>query len=560
MTRSVATPATAVSPGTVLRRQLCALWRREEGSLSIFTLVLFVLMVMMGGLAVDLMRYESTRTMLQNTLDRATLASASLSQTLDPEDLVRDYFDKAGMTSYLKRVTVTEGLNYRNVEADAEVSSDPYFLHMIGQEDFDALGHSMAEQRITNVEIALVLDVSGSMSGTKLTNLKTAAKEFVETVLSSDGEDRISIAIVPYNAEVNLGPVLRAKFNATNIHGVANVDCLEVPSSAYSTLSITREQPLAMTAYADTDSTTSKTNAWVSRTSTSYATMKTAEPYCRAVAANIVRLPSNDIATLKSQIGALSAEGNTSIMAGMRWGLTLLDPEERSIYDEYIQAGQMNSAFDGRPFDWDDRESMKLVVLMTDGSHVAHPFVPDAFKTGDSPIYKSTGDGNYSIQHTTGRPAAAGANEYFVPHLGTWVAAPWNSGSGYTRMQWQDVWAAQRQTWIAWQLYARALGTDASTTSASNARTAAYNAAMANFQQTNASVATMDNWLQSTCSLAKNNDVIIYGIAFEAPTAGQTQIKNCASSPAHYFNAQGLQIQSAFRAIANNISQLRLTQ
>ncbi len=57
----------------------------QNGSLTAFTLVLFLLMVMMGGLAVDLMRYEQTRTTLQNTLDRATLASASLTQTLDPD-------------------------------------------------------------------------------------------------------------------------------------------------------------------------------------------------------------------------------------------------------------------------------------------------------------------------------------------------------------------------------------------------------------------------------------------------------------------------------------------
>jgi hypothetical protein len=37
------------------------------------------------------------RTSLQNTLDRATLAAASLSQQLDAEDVVTDYFDKAGL-------------------------------------------------------------------------------------------------------------------------------------------------------------------------------------------------------------------------------------------------------------------------------------------------------------------------------------------------------------------------------------------------------------------------------------------------------------------------------
>ena len=80
--------------------------RGEEGNLTILALCMFVLMAMIGGIAVDLMRYEAMRTSLQNTLDRATLAAASLSQQLDAEDVVTDYFDKAGLADYLRAVTV----------------------------------------------------------------------------------------------------------------------------------------------------------------------------------------------------------------------------------------------------------------------------------------------------------------------------------------------------------------------------------------------------------------------------------------------------------------------
>ena len=73
-------------------------------------------------------------------------------------------------------------------------------------------------------------------------------------------------------------------------------------------------------------------------------------------------------------------------------------------------------------------------------------------------------------------------------------------------------------------------------------------------------MAWLDSQLATICNLSKNAGVTIYGIAFEAPTNGQAAISNCASSPAHYFNAQGLQIKTAFRTIASNISQLRLTQ
>ena len=138
--------------GAALRR----FGRQDDGALMIFGLVLFMLMAMMGGLAVDLMRYESVRTTLQNTLDRSTLAAASLNNRLNATDVVYDYFDKAGMRGYLTNVTVTESLNFRQVMADASANTEPMFVHLVGIDTLEAPGHSMAEQRVGAVEGAHV--------------------------------------------------------------------------------------------------------------------------------------------------------------------------------------------------------------------------------------------------------------------------------------------------------------------------------------------------------------------------------------------------------------------
>ena len=50
----------------------------ESGGAIVLGLVFFTLMIMMGGLAVDLMRFEHTRTTLQQTTDRAVLAAAAM--------------------------------------------------------------------------------------------------------------------------------------------------------------------------------------------------------------------------------------------------------------------------------------------------------------------------------------------------------------------------------------------------------------------------------------------------------------------------------------------------
>jgi len=540
---------------------LCRFLADETGNLTIFAFSLFMMMAMIGGIAVDLMRYEFTRTTLQNTLDRATLASASLSQTLDAESVVIDYFDKAGMSEYLRAVSVDEGLNYRTVVADARAATNPYFLHLIGIEEMDAPGHSVAEQRMTNVEIMLVLDVSGSMgSNSRLTRLKSAAREFVDTVLSSDGEDRISIGIVPFNGQVNLGETLRQRYNFSHDHGASNVNCFDLPETVYGQTGITQTIDLPMTANADSFSSTYKTNSYVSRTDSSYARVVSGNRWCQPSTDNTVMMPSQDIAALQAKISSLDAIGATSINAGMKWGMTLLDPTSRPVLDYFIANNRVPEVFAGRPFDYTDPESMKVIVLMTDGEHFAEERLADQYKTGASPIFKSPYDGNYSIRFTSGRPGVSGSREYWVPHRGEWRYKPWTntSDSGATTladnpMLWQEVWAEVRVQWVVWQLYARALGTN------NSQRAAQYNYWIDEFRLQTPTTA-MDNQLQQMCNLAKTNGVTVYGIAFEAPDGGKRAISNCATSPAHYFNAQGLEIGTAFHAIASNISTLRLTQ
>ena len=540
--------------GAVLKR----FWAAQDGSLTILALALFLLMVMMGGLAVDLMRYEQTRTTLQNTLDRATLASAALTQSLDPKDVVADYFTKAGMDKYLKGVTVSEGMNFRNVTADAAAATDPYFLHLIGRDQMDALGHSMAEQRVTNVEIMLVLDVSGSMaSNSKLANLKTAANEFVDTVLSSDAENKISIGLVPFNGQVNIGPDLRAKYTAlTDDPGVANVQCVDMPSAVYNQTALPTNTAMSMTAHADTYSSTNQTNSWVGYTDNNYAigynaSSNNGNVWCPPIAGNIIRLPAETISTLQGQISGLSAVGATSINAGLKWGLALMDPSAATMYSQLISSGKMASELSGRPYSFTDPEAMKVIVLMTDGEHFAEERVNAGYKSGLSDIYKSNNDGNYSIFH-----ASLTTNKYWVPHLSRFQAVPWtnstNSGT-FVQQTWPQVWSSMRLSYVAWQFYARALG------STSSARNIEYANRMDAFRS-KTPTSSMDSQLQQICGLAKGQGVIVYGIAFEAPTNGQTQIRSCSTSAAHYFNASGLQIRTAFRAIASNISQLRLTQ
>ena len=521
--------------------------RDEDGHIVIFTTLMLTLMLMLAGVGVDIINFETMRTKQQQTLDRATLAAASLTQELNAEAVVRDYFAKANMSDHLRSVSFERSFNASTVRAEAEKEVTPIFMNLYDLHNSTKLiarGRSTAEQRINNIEIMLVLDVSGSMAGTKLTNLKSAASEFVDTVLDQDVENRVSIGIVPYNGQVNLPQYMQNLFTSVDDHGVANVNCFDLPSTTYSSLTLSRTTGMPVTAHADTFSG-SRQSSYVAPTNDAALPVPT-NRWCaidtsRNPQANFVRAPTNDRNALRNHINALFAVGATSINAGMKWGMALLDPSANTLYTGFVSAGQTPSYFSNRPFEYSDREAMKIVVLMTDGEHFAEERVNAGFRAGDAPIWRNS-SGNYSVfQDRSGT-----SNDYYFPHNNSWSNS---AGSGAVRLTWPQVWANLRMTYVASQFYARPNGNT----------TTAYNNAM-NMMRTLTPVSSMNNQLQQVCGLARARDVIVYGIAFEAPDNGRTQIEQCASSPAHYFNAQGLEIRTAFRSIATNISQLKLTQ
>ena len=136
--------------------------RDEDGSVIVFTLFILVLMLVVSGMAVDFMRFESRRSMLQGTVDRAVLAAADLDQTLDPAAVVQDYFDINGFGDALVGTpAIVDDGSYRSVSATGVITLDTYFLRLIGMDTMNASATSTAIEGVGNIEVSLVLDVSG---------------------------------------------------------------------------------------------------------------------------------------------------------------------------------------------------------------------------------------------------------------------------------------------------------------------------------------------------------------------------------------------------------------
>lgn len=362
-----------------LRHRLADFVEDQRGSLVVFSLFLIVCMALAVGIAVDVMRYEVTRTKLQNTLDRAVLAAADLDQTLEPNEVVEDYFEKAGLSNFLVDVQVKQGLNYRTVSATTEAEVQTLLLGLAGISEFSAPAVGTAEERVSNVEISLVLDISGSMgSNGKIGHLRDAAKDFVDTVLRDESQDLISLSLIPYTAQVNAGPEIFNQLNTSSQPSHNYSHCIDFDEEDFEETSISMTKSYTQMQHFE----------W---SSNSYRPIR--NPGCpMQTYERIVPLSQNRDA-LKTTIDNYSARANTAIHLGMKWGTALLDPSTRPIVSQLAAGGTVDNAFSARPAAYSDEETLKVVVLMTDGQNV------DTYRI-QSWAYNSTSEYNHWNRYT----------------------------------------------------------------------------------------------------------------------------------------------------------------
>jgi hypothetical protein len=181
----------------------------EDGSVTILSIFMLLTMLIVTGAAVDLMRTEQTRVELQGSLDRAVIAAADLDQLQEPTAVVRDYLTKSGMGDALSSASVSSALNARTVSGSGVIELDTIFMRMSGWDTLNAPALSVADERIANVEISLVLDISGSMRfNDRMTRMKPAAQNFVAKVMSEESVGVTTLNLIPFAGHVNPGDTL----------------------------------------------------------------------------------------------------------------------------------------------------------------------------------------------------------------------------------------------------------------------------------------------------------------------------------------------------------------
>ncbi len=76
---------------------------------------------------------------------------------------------------------------------------------------------------------------------------------------------------------------------------------------------------------------------------------------------------------------------------------------------------------------------------------------------------------------------------------------------------------------------------------------------------TRSTASNSDRLLENICDAAKARNVLVWGVGFEVGNHGASVIRNCASSPSHFFRVEGVEISEAFQSIARQLNKLKLT-
>ena len=273
---------------------------------------------------------------------------------------------------------------------------------------------------------------------------------------------------------------------------------------------------------------------------------------------------SGDRAALKAKVDALVASGNTSIDIGVKWGAGLLDPSMAPVVTSMIAEGKVNAQFGGRPLaykkasgQWND-EVLKVIVVMTDGENTAEYQLRDNYNFGNSLLvrnnttkYSATDIKRYSLWDQS-------RGKYWIFATSAWRTTAWGSNptdiptdnsDQALNLSWPDVWALMSVNYFADNIIGPVYGS----TERNKWRTGTTTKATTYIDS------QKDSQTLAICSAAKANNIKVYTIGFEAPTAGQTLLKSCASSPSQFYSVAGLDIKKAFSSIASSINKLRLT-
>ena len=322
------------------------------GNITIITALSLLATFIACGTAIDFGRLLTARTRLAAAIDAAALQAGSSTAT-DPERLKvlaaavveRNYSESehGPITSF--RLSEANG----QIDISAKVTFRTSLLGLAGIRTIDIPVSAQVIRSGSNIEVALILDTTGSMSGNKLKSLKSAASSFIDAVVWDDQTKFYSkVALVPYSAGVNLGAY------ADTARGALRAGLCTAPGCLYYRFRNSNRfnvSFLASTCASERTGADAYTDAppAVAPVGINYAS-----PNNPCLDSALIPL-TTDKARLKAAIDRLVAVGSTAGQIGIAWGWYALSR------DFGLWSGS------SLPAAYGTKKVTKIAVIMTDG-------------------------------------------------------------------------------------------------------------------------------------------------------------------------------------------------
>jgi Flp pilus assembly protein TadG len=321
----------------------------ETGGVAIAFGLSLTAILACSGVAMDYSRASNARTSLQSALDSAVLqagknvlATGHRVTVGEIRRSLRTYLsaDDAAMVKTIEIVQTNSKL-----EAKASSSVKSFFGTFTGQEQIPVMAQASIPIGSTRLEIALVLDSTGSMAALgKMDALKVAANELVDTVSAAKtAGSEVAFAVVPFTSQVRL-PVSNLNANWLDFRTGQAKASENADKATWNGCVMDRDKP----------HNTRKTKPTNGKPEEAYPAVQT----CKWPNLQPISGLDTNIAAVKARISALVPDGNTNTTIGLAWGNNVLTPGS--------PMGDGSSTVAGR--------AIRMMVFLTDGLNTEDRF------------------------------------------------------------------------------------------------------------------------------------------------------------------------------------------
>jgi Flp pilus assembly protein TadG len=326
-----------------------------DGRAAVATVVALAIvpLAIAAGVAIDVGRAVAARTSLRTALDAAALAAAQEKSEAAALATVERYLRanyEASRWGALSGFSVRQGELTLAVDARATVPTT--LLRVLGVREIEVGAEAEVTVGGANLEVALVLDVTGSMAqGTRIADLRAAATDLVNIVVRDVQAPFYSkVAIVPYSMGVNVGTL------ADTVRGPVRAGTCTTPGCSFITFKnvFNKDRTFAVsTCVSERIGPHAYTDAPPSTARVGYNYPAPGNP---CLTSQIQPL-TTDRTLLTARIASLTASGSTAGHVGIAWGWYTLSPNFGVWTGTSV------------PASYADPDTRKILVLMTDGEY-----------------------------------------------------------------------------------------------------------------------------------------------------------------------------------------------